>query len=166
MSKKLFYQLFGVLAVLSFALAACGGGAAAAPTTAAPATAAPATAAPATAAPATATPAEKQKMTAWFLGTTQDVAVLGIIKQVTDQFNANNPYNVEFSYSTYGNYDYKTKLPTVMAANDAPDVFFTWSAGFLKPYVKGGKVYEVGQLLNADAEWKGRFIEAYLPVNL
>jgi raffinose/stachyose/melibiose transport system substrate-binding protein len=164
MSAKMFYKLFAVLAVLSFALAACGGGGAAAPTTVAPATAAPATVAPATVAPATvapatATPAKKQAMTAMFLGTTQDVAVLAIIKQVTDQFNANNPYNVEFSYETYGNDDYKTKLPTVMAANDAPDVFFTWSAGFLKPYVEGGKVYEVGQLLNADAEWKGRFIE-------
>jgi hypothetical protein len=103
MSKKWFLKLFAVLAVLSFALAACGGGATEAPATTAPATVAPATAAPATAAPATVAPAKKQAMKAMFLGTTQDVAILGIIKQVTDQFNANNPYNVEFSYETYGN---------------------------------------------------------------
>lgn len=104
-------------------------------------------------------PAEVQQMTAMFLGTTQDAAVLDIIQQVTDEFNANNPYNVEFSFETYGNEEYKTKLATVMAADDAPDVFFTWSAGFLKPYVEGGRVYEIGQLLNADEAWEGRFNE-------
>lgn len=104
-------------------------------------------------------PAEVQQMTAMFLGTTQDEAVLDIIQKVTDEFNANNPYNAEFSYESYGNEEYKTKLATVMAANDAPDVFFTWSAGFLKPYVEGGRVYEVGQLLNADDEWMSRFNE-------
>jgi len=103
--------------------------------------------------------AEVQEMTAMFLGTTQDEAVLDIIDQVTNEFNANNPYNVEFSYETYGNEEYKTKLATVMAADDAPDVFFTWSAGFLRPYVEGGRVYEVGQLLEADSEWMSRFNE-------
>ncbi len=101
--------------------------------------------------------AEVQEMTAMFLGTTQDEAILDIIDQVTEEFNANNPYNVEFSYETYGNEEYKTKLATVMAADDAPDVFFTWSAGFLQPYVQGGRVYEVGQLLEADDEWMSRF---------
>src|SRR5215210_1073885 len=123
MSKKLFYKLFAVLAVLSFALTACGG-------SEAPITEAPVTEVPTTEeAPATEVPAEKQVMTAMFLGTTQDEAILDIIQKVTDEFNANNPYNVEFSFETYGNEEYKTKLATVMAADDAPDVFFTWSAG-------------------------------------
>jgi raffinose/stachyose/melibiose transport system substrate-binding protein len=99
----------------------------------------------------------RQVMTAMFLGSSQDQAVVDIIKKVTDQFNANNPYNVEIRFETYENEQYKTKLTTVMASNSAPDVFFTWSAGYLKPFVEGGKVYEIGKLVNADAEWKGRF---------
>jgi raffinose/stachyose/melibiose transport system substrate-binding protein len=99
----------------------------------------------------------KRVMTAMFLGSSQDQAVVDIIKEVTDQFNAGNPYNVEFRFETYENEQYKTKLTTVMASNSAPDVFFTWSAGYLKPFVEGGKVYEIGKLVNADAEWKGRF---------
>ena len=102
---------------------------------------------------------QTQKMTAMFLGTTQDEAVLDIIEQVTKEFNANNEFGVEFEIETFGNEDYKTRLATVMAADDAPDVFFTWSAGFLQPYVEGGRVLEVGQLLAADDEWMGRFNE-------
>jgi raffinose/stachyose/melibiose transport system substrate-binding protein len=101
----------------------------------------------------------KKVMTAMFLGSSQDQAVVNIIKNMTSKFNADNPYNVEFKFETYENEQYKTKLATVMAANSAPDVFFTWSAGYLKPFVEGGKVYEIGQLLNADSDWKGRFNE-------
>jgi raffinose/stachyose/melibiose transport system substrate-binding protein len=105
----------------------------------------------------TASTSEKQTMTAMFLGSSQDQPVVDIIQNMTNKFNADNSYNVEFKFETYENEQYKTKLTTVMAANAAPDVFFTWSAGYLKPFVEGGKVFEIGQLLNADEEWKSRF---------
>jgi len=101
--------------------------------------------------------AAKQTMTAMFLGSSQDQAVVDIIKQVTDEFNANNDFNVKFEFETYENEQYKTKLTSVMAANATPDVFFTWSAGYLQPFVEGGKVYEIGQLLNKDQAWQDRF---------
>jgi len=103
------------------------------------------------------TQGKKQVLTAMFLGSSQDQVVVDIIKSVTEKFNASNPYNVEFRFETYENEQYKTKLTTVMASNSAPDVFFTWSAGYLKPFVEGGKVYEIGQLINKDSEWKSRF---------
>ena len=103
------------------------------------------------------TQSRKQVMTAMFLGSSQDQVVVDIIKSVTDKFNETNPYNVEFRFETYENEQYKTKLTTVMASNSTPDVFFTWSAGYLQPFVDGGKVYEIGQLLNRDSEWKNRF---------
>lgn len=102
---------------------------------------------------------EKKVMTAMFLGSTQDQAVVDIIQDVTDRFNEENEYGVEFKFETYENEQYKTKLTTVMASNSAPDVFFTWSSGYLKPFVEGGKVYEVGQLVDKDKEWKERFNE-------
>jgi raffinose/stachyose/melibiose transport system substrate-binding protein len=108
---------------------------------------------------------EKVQMTAMFLGSTQDQAVVDIIEQVTNEFNANNEFNVEFSYETYENEAYKTKLTSVMASNSTPDVFFTWTAGYLQPFVEGGKVYEVGQLLDQDQAWKDRFNDgAFGPV--
>lgn len=99
----------------------------------------------------------KTKMTAMFLGSTSEQAVVDIMQMVTDEFNANNPYNVEFSFETYENEQYKTKLATVMASNAAPDVFFTWSSGYLQPFVAAGRVYDIGSLVEADADWKARF---------
>ncbi len=97
------------------------------------------------------------KMDAMFLGTTQDEAILDIIDAEIEAFNADNEFNAEISYESFANEDYKTRLATLMAADDAPDIFFTWSAGFLQPYVEGGRVYEIGQLLEADEEWMGRY---------
>ncbi len=102
---------------------------------------------------------EKKTMTAMFLGSSQDQAVVNIIQEVTAKFNEKNPYNVEFKFETYENEQYKTKLTTVMASNSAPDVFFTWSAGYLQPFVEGGKVHEIGPLVEADEEWNRRFNE-------
>lgn len=102
---------------------------------------------------------KKQVLTAMFLGSSQDQAVVDIIKQVTEEFNVYNEYNVEFVFETYENEQYKTKLTTSMVANSVPDVFFTWSAGYLKPFVEGGKVLPLDSLLNSDTEWKNRFNE-------
>lgn len=42
---------------------------------------------------------------------------------------------------------YKTKIKTAIAANEGPDVFFTWGAGFLKPFVEAGKVLPLDDYL-------------------
>jgi raffinose/stachyose/melibiose transport system substrate-binding protein len=58
--------------------------------------------------------------------------------------------------------DTKTKLPTLMAANSAPDLFMAWAAGYLKPYVDAGKVYSLSDALAADPEWAGNFLGGVL----
>jgi raffinose/stachyose/melibiose transport system substrate-binding protein len=77
--------------------------------------------------------------------------------EVVEEFNANNEYNVEFVVDAYVNEQYKTKIATQMASNAQGDVFFTWEAGFLKPYVQAGKVYPIGDAIDGDQEWKDRF---------
>ena len=101
----------------------------------------------------------KQVMNAMFLGSSHDQALVDIINNVADRFNASNQYNAEFRIETYENELFKTRQATAMASNSVPDVFFTWSAGYLKPFVEGGRVYEIGQLLDRDPEWKNRFNE-------
>ncbi len=145
--KKLIALTLAILMV--FGLVACGN-------SSAPAADAPGDA-PAANAPAANAPAEKQKMTAMFLGSISEKAIVDIIQNAVDEFNATNEYNVEFSFETYESEDYKTKQATLMASNASPDVFFSWSAGYLQPFVEGGKVYEIGKLLEQDAEWSGRF---------
>lgn len=108
---------------------------------------------------------EKVTLSAMFIGGTSDEAMNAIRKEVTDKFNAENPYGVTIELQFYENEQYKTKLTTLMASNTPTDIFFTWEAGFLKPFVESGKIYEIGQSLEQDAEWKGRFNDsAFGPV--
>lgn len=58
--------------------------------------------------------------------------------------------------------DTKTKLPTVMAANNAPDLFMAWAAGYLKPYVDAGKVYPLSEALASDPKWADSFLGGIL----
>lgn len=43
---------------------------------------------------------------------------------------------------------YKIKIKTAMAADDVPDVFFAWGAGFVKPFVQAGKVAALDSYMN------------------
>jgi len=56
----------------------------------------------------------------------------------------------------------KTKLTTLMASNEAPDVFFTWELGYLEPFVSAGKVMSLQEALDTDAEWKDSFVDGIL----
>jgi len=48
--------------------------------------------------------------------------------------------NIKIEHDATENESYKTKLKTAIAANEAPDVFYSWGAGFTKPFVDAGKV--------------------------
>lgn len=101
----------------------------------------------------------KQVLNAMFIGGTADKALMDVVKSVADDYNSTNGHNVEIEIETYENEQYKTKLASLMASNSQPDVFFTWSSGYLKPFVQGGKVLDLTPYLDADSEWKGRFNE-------
>lgn len=69
----------------------------------------------------------------------------GIVKE----WNDNNP-NVQVERSTTANDPYKTKIKTAIAADEAPDVFFSWPQGFSKPFVDAGKVLPIDDYLTDD----------------
>lgn len=102
-------------------------------------------------------PAEKVdvKVSCWGIETDTNSV---IIKEAVDLYNKNNTVNATATVEFTEQEQYKTKIAAEMAANQAPDVFNTWAAGFLKPFVKAGKVYDLTDKLESDAEWKGRFI--------
>ena len=45
---------------------------------------------------------------------------------------------------------YKTKIKTAMAADEVPDVFFAWGAGFVKPFVEADKVLALDDYIAKD----------------
>jgi raffinose/stachyose/melibiose transport system substrate-binding protein len=81
-----------------------------------------------------------------------------IIKDAVELFNKRNKLNAVATVVFTEQEQYKTKIAADMAANEVPDVFNTWAAGFLKPFVKAGKVYDLTGKLNSDKEWKDRYV--------
>ncbi|MCP1102989.1 raffinose/stachyose/melibiose transport system substrate-binding protein [Aequitasia blattaphilus] len=83
-------------------------------------------------------------------------------QEIADDFSKDNEFGVEVKYEFYEREQFKTKLTTLMASNSVPDIFFTWELDYLKPFVDGGKVYELTGELDGDTEWKDSFIEGTL----
>ena len=49
--------------------------------------------------------------------------------------------NITLNWEAFENNSYKTKIKAAVAANELPDIFFTWSGAFLQDFVEAGKVY-------------------------
>lgn len=64
-------------------------------------------------------------------------------------YQAQHP-NVEIRIDSTENEAYKTKIKTALSANEAPDVFFSWGAGFAKPFVEAGLVEEMSGFLDEE----------------
>lgn len=96
----------------------------------------------------------KLKIEAWGIETDPNSK---IIKDAVNLFNEKSKtaeIEIEFTEQE----QYKTKIATLMAANEAPDLFNTWAAGFLKPFVSSGKVYSISEDLDKDPDWKNSYI--------
>lgn len=88
---------------------------------------------------------EKVKLTMWCIATEGDSnrpAYEAAIEDLKTTFP-----NVELEWEAIENEAYKTKIAAAMAANEVPDIFFTWSCAFLGDFVKEGKVYCLDDVL-------------------
>jgi len=102
------------------------------------------------------------ELTAMFWG--GDDSTADACKEAVDAFNAqNNGITVKVEWLP--SEDTKTKLPTLMAADSAPDLFMVWSAGYMKPYVEAGKIYPLNDALAADPEWADSFLGGIMDRN-
>lgn len=81
---------------------------------------------------------------------------------IIDDFNAEYEGKIKIVAEYVPSEQTKTKLPTLMAANNPPDLFMAWSAGYLQPYVEAGKVYSLQEALDADPEWKESFLDGIM----
>lgn len=101
-----------------------------------------------TAAPAAA-PAEVQKTTVkvWTLWTeTASDANQKAFYRILEKAKTDLP-DIVIEHDGTENEAYKTKIKTAIAANEAPDVFFSWGAGFVKPFIDAGKVLPLDDYL-------------------
>lgn len=86
--------------------------------------------------------APKVTLKFWHLWTTPAEANKVAIDQVLAKFNKTYP-NIKVEVDAVENETYKTKIKTAIAANEAPDVFFTWGGGFSQPFVDAGKLLDL-----------------------
>ncbi|MFC5531452.1 extracellular solute-binding protein [Cohnella yongneupensis] len=63
-----------------------------------------------------------------------------------DEWNKNNP-DIQVEDDGIDGESYKTKIKTAIAANEAPDIFYAWGAGFAKPFVEANAVLPLDDYL-------------------
>ena len=81
----------------------------------------------------------KTKLEMWCIATDSDSnrhSYEEAIKVVT----AAHP-EIEFTWEAFENQSYKTKIKAAVAADEMPDIFFTWSCAFIGDFVDAGRVY-------------------------
>ena len=145
MKKKVLATLLA--AAMTLSLVACGGSAEPAAPAAEPAAEEPA--APAEEEPAevdaaepaeeAAAPAESYDLEMWCIATESDSNRHSYEAAIAD-VTAAHP-EVNFTWEAIENEAYKTKIKAAVAADDMPDIFFTWSCAFLGDFVDAGRVY-------------------------
>lgn len=88
-----------------------------------------------------------EKVTVWTLWTdgTDDVNAVAFRKAL-ESAKTDLP-GIVIEHDGIANESYKTKIKTAIAADEQPDVFFAWGAGFVKPFVDAGKILPLDEYL-------------------
>ncbi|MBO4415421.1 MAG: extracellular solute-binding protein [Lachnospiraceae bacterium] len=87
----------------------------------------------------------KIKLTMWCIATESDSNRRSYENAIEDM-RTRYP-DIEFEWEAIENEAYKTKIRSAVAANELPDIFFTWSGAFLGGFVEADKVYCLDDVL-------------------
>ncbi|MDD3173428.1 MAG: sugar ABC transporter substrate-binding protein [Herbinix sp.] len=82
-------------------------------------------------------------------------------EDLAKEFEASHK-NVDIIIENVGDPDYKSKLKVMLGADDAPDIFFSWSGESAYKFVRAGSVLDLSEYLDKDSEWADTFIPASL----
>ncbi|WP_282697528.1 extracellular solute-binding protein [Streptomyces sp. CC208A] len=77
-------------------------------------------------------------------------------KQLVDTFNKTS--KVKAVLDTVPGADYQSKLQTLISGKQAPDVFFNWGGGSIKPYVDAGLLMPLDDFIAKDPGLKSNFL--------
>ncbi|MEU0405837.1 extracellular solute-binding protein [Streptomyces sp. NPDC006197] len=77
-------------------------------------------------------------------------------KQLVDTFNKTS--KVKAVLDTIPGADYQSKLQTIISGKQAPDVFFNWGGGSIKPYVDAGLLMPLDDFIAKDPGLKSNFL--------
>jgi xylobiose transport system substrate-binding protein len=77
-------------------------------------------------------------------------------KQIVDTFNKTS--KVKAVLQTIPGADYQQKLQTIINTKQAPDVFFNWGGGSIKPFVTAGLLLPLDDMIAKDPTLKSNFL--------
>ncbi|MGC0379035.1 ABC transporter substrate-binding protein [Streptomyces sp. SAI-229] len=77
-------------------------------------------------------------------------------KQLVDKFNKTS--DVKVVLDTIPGADYQQKLQTIISTPQAPDVFFNWGGGSIKPFVKAGLLMPLDDFIKKNPDLENKFL--------
>jgi len=118
---------------------------------------------------------EKINLTMWCIATESDSNRHAYEAAIAD-LKAAHP-EINFTWEATQNQEYKTKIKAAVAANEMPDIFFTWSCAFLGDFVDAGRVYcvdevykkyasELPEVMMGNVKYDGKYYGAPLTMNI
>jgi raffinose/stachyose/melibiose transport system substrate-binding protein len=99
---------------------------------------------------------EKVKLTIWHNWTGQDAKAIAM-RKILDDYKVAHA-DVELEVEGLPTDGLKTRLRTVAAADEMPDLFVMWPDAMTKEFVSGSLLQPIDEFLNSKPEWKNNFI--------
>lgn len=69
------------------------------------------------------------------------------LKDAIREWNIQNP-GTQVKEVSWNGEQYKSKIRTALAANEAPDLFYMWGGSFVEPYISGGNILPLDSYIN------------------
>lgn len=90
---------------------------------------------------------EQITLTLWHIWVTEDGSNKEPFEAALEKWQEQNP-NINIEVEAIQSETYKMRLRTAIAVNEAPDIFFSWGAGFAQPFVESGKVLALDEYID------------------
>lgn len=114
-------------------------------------------------------------LTMWCIATESDSNRHAYEEAIAD-FKAAHP-EINLTWEATQNEEYKTKIKAAVAANEMPDIFFTWGCAFLGDFVDAGRVYcvddvykkyasELPEVMMGNVKFDGKYYGAPTTMNI
>lgn len=100
--------------------------------------------------------ADKVKLSLWHNFTGDDLRAKAM-RDIIETYQQEHP-DIVLDIQAIPPDGYKTRLKTVAAANEMPDVFLMWPGMMTKEFHGGGLIQPIDDLLNSKADWKSGFL--------
>jgi raffinose/stachyose/melibiose transport system substrate-binding protein len=98
------------------------------------------------------------EVTVTFLHKWPEPENMAYFDKAVKEFEAAHP-DIKIKMEAVADEPYKDKIRVLMASEQVPDVFFSWSGEFGKKFARGGRALDITAAVY-DSDWKDRFSEA------